>query len=107
MQGGRGKHLLRRAAARWLPPEVLQKPKQGFGIPLGAWFRGPLRALAADIIGSRALRERGLMHPAAAERYLRGHLAGEADYGEVLWLIVSLELWAQRFLDVKPAVATS
>src|SRR5207248_661620 len=94
VQGRRGKHLLRRVAARWLPADVLQKPKQGFGIPLGQWFSGPLRGLAADVIGSRRFRERGLLQPRAAERYLKGHLAGEADYGEILWLILSLELWA-------------
>jgi asparagine synthase (glutamine-hydrolysing) len=99
IRGHRGKHLLRRAAARWLPPAVLEKPKQGFGIPLGAWFRGPLRGLAADLLDSRAFRERGLMRPEAARRYLEGHLRGEADYGELLWLIVSLELWARRYLD--------
>ena len=102
VQGRRGKHLLRRVAARWLPREVLDKPKKGFGIPLGDWFRGPLKGLAADVIGSRAFRERGLLRPAAAERYLRGHLAGEADYGEILWLTLSLELWATRYLDGKP-----
>jgi asparagine synthase (glutamine-hydrolysing) len=101
IRGHRGKHLLRRAAARWLPPEVLEKPKQGFGIPLGAWFRGPLRGLAADLLGSRAFRERGLMRPDAAQRYLDGHLRGEADYGELLWLILSLELWARRYLDAR------
>ncbi|HWE28112.1 MAG TPA: asparagine synthase (glutamine-hydrolyzing) [Polyangia bacterium] len=105
VQGGRGKHLLRRVAARWLPPDVLRKPKQGFAIPLGAWFRGPLRGLAADILGGRTFVERGLIDATAAQRYLRGHLAGEADYGELLWLIVSLELWAQRFLDGKRAEA--
>ncbi len=103
VHGRRGKHLLRRVAARLLPPDVLEKPKKGFGIPLGAWFRGPLKGLAADIIGSRAFRERGLLRPEAAQRYLRGHLAGEADYGEILWLTLSLELWASRYLDGKPA----
>ena len=103
VQGRRGKHLLRRVAARWLPADVLQKPKQGFGIPLGQWFSGPLRGLAADVIGSRRFKERGLLQPRAAERYLKGHLAGEADYGEILWLILSLELWATRFLDEKAA----
>jgi asparagine synthase (glutamine-hydrolysing) len=101
----RGKHLLRRAAARWLPAEVLSKPKQGFAIPLGQWFRGPLVGLAREVIGSQAFRERGLLRPQAAQRYLDGHLAGEADYGELLWLILSLELWAKRFLDATPASA--
>jgi asparagine synthase (glutamine-hydrolysing) len=84
---------------------VLSKPKQGFGIPLGQWFRGPLRGLAADLLGSRSFRERGLLEPRAAQRYFEGHLAGQADYGELLWLTVSLELWARRFLDARPAQA--
>lgn len=96
---GRGKHLLRRVAERWLPADVLAKPKQGFGIPLAQWFRGPLRALAEDLIASRAFRERGLLDPAAARTCLDDHLAGRADRGETLWLILSLELWARRFLD--------
>lgn len=99
----RGKHLLRKAAERWLPPDVLRKPKQGFAIPLGQWFRGPLRTLASDLIESRSFRERGLVDPAAAKRYLSGHLSGEADYGEVLWLTLCLELWSRKYLDANPA----
>ena len=99
VRGHRGKHLLRRTAARWLPADVLRKRKQGFAIPLGKWFREPLRELASDLMGSRSFRERGLMEPRAAERYLSEHLAGAADHGEVLWLIVSLELWSRRYLD--------
>jgi asparagine synthase (glutamine-hydrolysing) len=105
VQNRRGKHLLRRVAARLLPQAVLDKPKQGFGIPLGQWFRGPLKSLAADVIGSRSFAERGLMRQSAAQRYLKGHLTGEADYGELLWLILSLELWSRRFLDERGAQA--
>ncbi len=96
---GRGKHLLRRVAERWLPADVLAKPKQGFSIPLGQWFRGPLRTLAEDVLASRAFRERGLIDAGAARACLDEHLAGRADRGESLWLILSLELWARRFLD--------
>lgn len=99
VRNGRGKHLLRQVARRWLPSDVLDKPKQGFAIPLAAWFRGPLRELASDLIGSRAFRERGLIAPTAADAYLADHLAGRADHGETLWLVVSLELWARRYLD--------
>jgi asparagine synthase (glutamine-hydrolysing) len=102
VRGRRGKHLLRRAAARWLPPEVLAKRKKGFGIPLGRWFRGPLAPLAADLFGSRAFRDRGFLRPAAAHHYLDQHRRGHADYGELLWLMVSLELWARRYLDRTP-----
>jgi asparagine synthase (glutamine-hydrolysing) len=99
---GRGKHILRRVAERWLPADVLAKPKQGFAIPLGQWFRGPLRPLAEDVLASRAFRERGLIDPAAARACLDDHLAGRADRGESLWLVLSLELWARRFLDAAP-----
>lgn len=102
---GRGKHLLRKVAARWLPADVLAKPKQGFSIPLGEWFRGPLRPLAEDVLGSRAFRERGLIRPDAARACLDDHLAGRADRGESLWLILSLELWARRYLDSSPSGA--
>jgi asparagine synthase (glutamine-hydrolysing) len=100
IRGGRGKHLLRKVAARWLPPDVLAKPKQGFGIPLGDWMRGPLQGLARDTIASRAFRERGLIDPKAAQACLDRHLRREADMGETLWLILSLELWAKSYLDV-------
>ncbi len=103
VRGRRGKHLLRRVAARWLPPDVLRKPKQGFAIPLGQWFRGPLRELASDLIGSRSFRERGLLDARAAELTLSSHLAGGADHGELLWLILCLELWSRRYLDAAPA----
>ena len=99
IRGGRGKYLLRKVAERFLPPAVLLKRKQGFSIPLGQWFHGPLRALAEDIIGSRTFRERGLIDVGAARACLQDHLAGRADRGETLWLILSLELWARRYID--------
>lgn len=101
---GRGKHLLREVAARWLPPDVLAKKKQGFAVPLAAWFRGPLRELAADLFASRAFRERGLVDAGTAERCLREHVAG-VDLSEPLWLVVCLELWARRYLDAPAAPA--
>jgi asparagine synthase (glutamine-hydrolysing) len=102
---GRGKHLLRRVAARWLPPDVLQKKKQGFAVPLGTWFRGPLVELAADLVDSRVFRERGLVSAAAARRYLDDHRAGKADHGEILWLVLAMELWCRSYLDVDVGLA--
>jgi len=94
-------------ASRWLPADVLKKKKKGFGIPLGQWFRGPLRELASDLIASRAFRERGLIDPKAAEGYLTGHLQSAADHGELLWLILCLELWSRRYLDESVAKAAA
>ncbi|PKM16924.1 MAG: asparagine synthase (glutamine-hydrolyzing) [Gammaproteobacteria bacterium HGW-Gammaproteobacteria-2] len=103
VRDGRGKYLLRKVAARWLPADVLSKPKQGFAIPIAEWFRGPLRALAQDTFAGRAFRERGLIDPVAADALLREHVSGTADRSETLWQVLCLELWAQRFID--PPVA--
>jgi len=105
VRDGRGKYLLRKVAARWLPADVLSKPKQGFAIPIAEWFRGPLRALAQDTFASKTFRERGLVDPAAADALLREHLDGAADRSEALWQVLCLELWAQRFVDATSVAA--
>ena len=99
VRDGRGKHLLRTVASKWLPPRAAAKPKQGFAIPLADWFRGPLRTLAADTFASRAFRERGLLQAAAADELLRDHVERGIDRSEALWQSLCLELWARRFLD--------
>ncbi|MCG6118443.1 MAG: asparagine synthase (glutamine-hydrolyzing) [Aquimonas sp.] len=102
IRDGRGKHLLRRVARRWLPDAVLDKPKQGFAIPLPQWFRGALGAMTADLFDSRAFRERGLVDSAEARRLLAVHRSGREDQSEPLWQLLCLELWARRFLDGAP-----
>lgn len=99
IRGGRGKHLLREVARRWLPPGILDKPKQGFAIPLAEWFRGTLGEMAADVIASRAFRERGWVAADVAAGWLEAHRGGRADHSEILWQVVMLERWANRFLD--------
>lgn len=94
-----GKKLLRAAATRLLPPSSLSKKKQGFAIPLARWFRGELRELAFDTLTSRPFRQRGLFDQATALACAERHAKGVADHGELLWLLLTFELWAQRFLD--------
>jgi asparagine synthase (glutamine-hydrolysing) len=99
VRGGRGKHVLREVARRWLPSDVLDKPKQGFAIPLPEWFRTRLGAMAGDVFASRAFRERGWVQPAVVDGLLAEHRAGRADHAEPLWQVLVLELWARRFVD--------
>lgn len=99
VRAGRGKHLLRQVARRWLPAEVLDKPKQGFGIPLDEWFRASLGEMAADLFASRSFRERGWVRPAAADDLLARHRGGAENHAESLWQLLCLELWAKQFID--------
>jgi asparagine synthase (glutamine-hydrolysing) len=97
--GRQGKVLLRRVAARLLPAGSLQKRKQGFGIPLAHWFRNDFRPLMQDLLADRRFRERGVFDVNAVRRMHERHLAREHDFGELLWLVLTYEMWARNFED--------
>ena len=97
--GRRGKVALRRAFADRLAPETAARSKTGFGVPLGAWFRGELRDLAGDVLLGPAARRRGHLRAAAVERLLADHVSGRAEHGHRLWCLVMLELWLQTWVE--------
>jgi asparagine synthase (glutamine-hydrolysing) len=99
LRGRTKKYLLKRAVAPLLPAAVVDRPKQGFGVPLDAWFRHELKDLAHDtLLGPRA-RARGLLEPAAVRRLLDEHVSGRRTWDRQLWGLLFLELWFQRFID--------
>ena len=100
LEGRRGKAALRRAFAHLLPPELAERAKTGFGIPLGDWFRGPLRELAGDTLLGARTRARGQLRPSVVERMLSEHARGQHDHGHRLWCLLVLELWQRSWLDV-------
>jgi asparagine synthase (glutamine-hydrolysing) len=105
--GRRGKVALRRAFAHLVPPELASRGKTGFGIPLGAWFRGPLRELASDVLLGQRARMRGQLRHSAVERLLVEHVREERDHGHRLWCLLVLELWQRSWLEGDvPAAAT-
>lgn len=95
----RGKRLLRAAFADLLPANIARRPKMGFAVPVGQWFRGPLRQLFVDVVLSRRALERGLLVPAAIENLLAEHHRGHTDHGARLWSLMMLELWHRRYID--------
>lgn len=100
---GRGKYLLRRVAEQLLPADVLNKPKQGFAIPIAQWLRGPLRERMQDTLASDSFASRGVFDVAQLQRRMQLHLRGEQDHSEMLWLVLTYETWARRFVDTRPA----
>jgi asparagine synthase (glutamine-hydrolysing) len=91
-----GKAALAQAFASELPPETLSRPKTGFGVPLDAWFRGPLRDRARDLLLGT---DRGLFRRPELERLLREHDESRSDHGHRLWCLCTLELWQRRYVD--------
>jgi asparagine synthase (glutamine-hydrolysing) len=99
IRNGRRKHILKETLRPLLPPGILDRPKQGFGIPLGNWFRGGLTDLFADVLDSTTTKQRGYFEPAFVSRLLREHLAGQRDHTPRLWQLLIFELWHRQYLD--------
>ncbi len=102
VRGLEGKVLLKRLARKLLPPEVVDRPKVGFTVPLSPWFRGPLRELLADTLLAPACLGRGYYEPAVLRGYVEDHLAGRRDRGRELWTLLTLELWHRQWIDRAP-----
>ena len=105
LSGFRGlKGLLKRALADRLPPPILRRGKQGFGVPFGRWFRGPMAPLLRDVLAPERLRRGGLFDVDAVARLVAEHLAGTRDHDSVLWSLLAFELWRVEYLGEGPAL---
>jgi len=104
LRGERTKHLFKRALEGWLPQTILERPKRGFAIPLGTWFRGRLADFVRELLLSPRARAREVFEPAYVERLLQLHEAGR-PLDLQLWTLLSFELWCRAFLDRTTAAA--
>jgi asparagine synthase (glutamine-hydrolysing) len=103
---GRRKHVLKETLRPLLPPGILDRRKQGFGVPLGVWFRGGLTDLFSEILESPRARQRGYFDAAFVSRLLREHLGGQRDHTLRLWQLLVFEVWHRQYLD-SPAAGSS
>jgi asparagine synthase (glutamine-hydrolysing) len=92
------KGLLKRAFADRLPPEIFRRGKQGFGVPFGDWFRGPLAGMVREVLSPQRLRRAGLFDPVTVTRLVDGHLRGGRDHHKPLWSLLAFELWCSEYL---------
>jgi asparagine synthase (glutamine-hydrolysing) len=99
LRGGTRKHILKRAMRGLLPEAILRRPKRGFAVPLGRWFRGRLAGTLRDLLLSERARRRGLFDMACVESRIS---AAGNDLDLPLWTLLSFELWCRTFVD-RPA----
>jgi asparagine synthase (glutamine-hydrolysing) len=107
IRDGRRKHVLKEVAARFLPGELIDRRKQGFGVPLDVWFRGNLRELFADTLLSARSLQRGYFQPAFVHGLIHEHVSGRRDHTFRLWQLVVFERWLQQYVDVGRALPFS
>lgn len=94
--GDGGKVVLRRMLAGHLPVELVERPKQGFGVPLGEWLRTGLRAWTDDLLGDPAIEEAAFVDVARVRRAWEAHLTGRADHASKLWPVLMFESWRRH-----------
>ncbi|MBS1188664.1 MAG: asparagine synthase (glutamine-hydrolyzing) [Rhodocyclaceae bacterium] len=99
IRGGVLKAAMKNALADRLPPDILHRPKRGFGTPMGAWLKGELSALLERLLSPEALAARGLFDPGVVGRLLADHRANRRDYTDALLSLVNFEVWARIYLD--------
>ena len=95
VRGRQLKFILRRAFSDLLPTDIARRGKMGFGVPLGAWFRGELRGRMRDLLLAPDAKYRSMLDPAFVARVVERHLSGEANLGQQLWSLMCFERWLQ------------
>ena len=90
---GQGKWLLRQLLYRHVPRDLVERPKMGFAVPLGAWLRGPLRDWAEALLDERRLKAEGYLHPGPIRQRWHEHLGGRRNRADELWSVLMFQAW--------------
>jgi asparagine synthase (glutamine-hydrolysing) len=99
MAGLETKHLFKRAVADLVPPEILNRPKQGFGVPIQHWINRQLKERIRDTLSDPLTLQRGYVSRSHVELLLDEHECGRRDHAMALWSLLMLELWHRQFVD--------
>ena len=99
LRGLKRKYILKRAAEKLLPREIVWRKKAGFGAPIRSWLRGALQPMVNDLLSAETVRRRGLFRPEEVRRIIDLNLSGREDYNLQVFQLLNLELWHRAFID--------
>ena len=99
MRGLESKFIFKEAVKGLVPEEILHRPKQGFGVPIGAWINDQLRERIDDTLSDPRTRQRGFIRPEYVDVLRAEHNRGRRDHSPALWTVLMFELWCRKYLD--------
>jgi asparagine synthase (glutamine-hydrolysing) len=95
---GLGKWPLRQVLKRYVPEQLFDRPKAGFGIPIGDWLREPMRDWAEELLSEGALRRTGYFRPETVRRQWAEHLSGRINNQHALWSVLMFQMWSAKYM---------
>jgi len=98
LHGWTTKYILKRALEGVLPASILHRRKQGFGVPIGPWLRGPLRDVLQTRLAADRVAHVGLFDPTVVQRLVVEHVAGRRDHRKILWALLMLDAWRESYV---------
>ena len=98
IRNGETKWLLRNILYKCVPKELFERPKSGFGIPVGNWLRKDLKDWAEDLLNESEIKKEGILNPVLIREIWKEHLTGKGDWQYLLWDVLMFQAWKKKWM---------